>query len=453
MFLKGKYKTMFYKEISVKLCIQCNSSKYKFSAMKFRGKNLSCTICNKGVRTNNCILCYQCDHFIHQQCSNLSNKDIKQIENLDYAWSCNICNSDTYPFSSLNSKQLAMVFNPPSLNVGRKPKVKSKTNKCCFLCKNSVVNNKHYKNKYIYYNKVRVLLCITCSKNIEEKVEDRALIEYLDCTVCNKLVNFESVFCNICLHWVDAHCCNLNEYDLNQISDPDYGDWICLPCNVNIFPFWGYDTRLNNSSNMSQNIYYKKLYETFPDCSICNKIVRTKSSLCCSLCRHWVDRKCISTFNRDSESIDSYESMTRYYKNRDWFCFTCSKNIFPFLSLSDEDFSIECYEFRTKLKNENIKSICKSLMHIDAFDDIDATDKTYTIDLDTVNPDNGIPLTSNCQYIFDLNELPNKTAEISVINFNIRSIRKNFSKFSEMLHSSNIKFDVITLTESWLDKK
>ena len=42
-------------------------------------------------------------------------------------------------------------------------------------------------------------------------------------------------------------------------------------------------------------------------------------------------------------------------------------------------------------------------------------------------------------------------AEISIINFNIRSIKKNFEKFTNLICSSNTSFDVITLTESWMD--
>ena len=43
--------------------------------------------------------------------------------------------------------------------------------------------------------------------------------------------------------------------------------------------------------------------------------------------------------------------------------------------------------------------------------------------------------------------------EISVINFNIRSIRSNFGSFAEILSNFAVSFDVITLTETWLDDK
>ena len=38
-----------------------------------------------------------------------------------------------------------------------------------------------------------------------------------------------------------------------------------------------------------------------------------------------------------------------------------------------------------------------------------------------------------------------------MINFNIRSIRKNFKKFTDLICISNTKFDAITLTETWTD--
>lgn len=59
-------------------------------------------------------------------------------------------------------------------------------------------------------------------------------------------------------------------------------------------------------------------------------------------------------------------------------------------------------------------------------------------------------------YVFeDLNTcnnyLCNTTADLKVIHMNIRSINKNFSEFCVMLQNFDIRFDVIILTETWLD--
>ena len=55
-------------------------------------------------------------------------------------------------------------------------------------------------------------------------------------------------------------------------------------------------------------------------------------------------------------------------------------------------------------------------------------------------------------YIFNgqNNTNPNEP-EISIVNFNIRSIKATFSKFNDFLSSCDTKFNVITLTESWMD--
>ena len=59
-----------------------------------------------------------------------------------------------------------------------------------------------------------------------------------------------------------------------------------------------------------------------------------------------------------------------------------------------------------------------------------------------------------CEYIFNgqyKNNINPNEPEISVINFNIRSIKANFSNFTDFLSICDTKFDVITLTESWMD--
>ena len=103
----------------------------------------------------------------------------------------------------------------------------------CFACKNPVPKN-NYKNKTIIYNNELVKLCKTCGQNQSKLNYDN--IEYLNCTICTKTVNNESIFCSRCQSWVHPDCANLNRKDLEIIGNSSYGDWFCPPCIHSIFP-------------------------------------------------------------------------------------------------------------------------------------------------------------------------------------------------------------------------
>ena len=71
-------------------------------------------------------------------------------------------------------------------------------------------------------------------------------------------------------------------------------------------------------------------------------------------------------------------------------------------------------------------------------------------DIDKFDPDKNFVFEDNCEYVFNTNTNISNESEISIINFNIRSIRMNFEKFTDLICNSNTKFDVITLTETWI---
>ena len=73
-------------------------------------------------------------------------------------------------------------------------------------------------------------------------------------------------------------------------------------------------------------------------------------------------------------------------------------------------------------------------------------------DFDQSNPDKNFSFVGSCDYINSLDQLKTYEPEISVMNFNIRSIKMNFESFTNLLTSSKVKIDIITLTESWLDE-
>ena len=86
--------------------------------------------------------------------------------------------------------------------------------------------------------------------------------------------------------------------------------------------------------------------------------------MCCQLCFHWVHKKCIGKFSKKG---GTFEEMNSFYKNKDWFCFRCSRSIFPFMSLCDEDFLIACNGLDKRSMNNNLKNIQNKLSEMNFF--------------------------------------------------------------------------------------
>ena len=130
----------------------------------------------------------------------------------------------------------------------------------------------------------------------------------------------------------------------------------------------------------------------------------------------------------------------------------CLKSMFPLIALPDDEFLLACLE-TFKCVSPSMREICRSLIHLDVLnDDTDNFKFDEKSLLDGIDPDKNSFLIANSQYIFDINELKvTHEPEISVINFNIRSIRQNFYSFNNILSNMAINFDVITLTETWVD--
>ena len=362
--IKGKYKLLNYKNTCVKVCTNCNSKTHKACKLKYKGKFLDCSICNKAVLYNQSILCQNCDCFVHQKCTKLSNAGIKAIENSIDFWTCSKCMAGIYPFADLDTQQLACAINPSTKKIVKKKRLYFSKQQC-LACKNYIPRKK-YKNKSIIYNGNYAKLCPDCSIPGNNKLRDQTLIEYLDCSYCMKEVKHESVLCSICQHWTDADCAKLDKMDLNKINDHAYGDWFCYSCVSSIFPMMEtHDFDIKESTNN---------FQKFLDCSVCTKNV-TGQSLCCFMCSHWVHKRCIDKFsnkrynskNSTVPSVQSFDYMNTFYKNRDWFCPKCSESIFPLIGVDDDEFMAICYSSQYTM-TKNIEKICKNLIKIDAFD-------------------------------------------------------------------------------------
>ena len=260
-----------------------------------------------------------------KKCTSLSSEDIIHIENTNNIWHCSICMDDLFPFSQLNSTTLNNVMNPRVSTNRRTPvstpiRAVSIPKSQCFACKNPVPRN-HYKNKNIIYNNELIKLCKICAHDQSKLKHDN--IEYLYCTICTKTVNYESIFCSLCQHWIHPDCAKLKRKDISTIGDSSYGDWFCPPCSQSIFPYIESEEKLKTIESTE--------FITYNDCGTCFKKVQG-DSICCGICKHWVHRKCIDKFPKNRKlKTETFENVNNFYKDRDWFCFECSRPIFPVL--------------------------------------------------------------------------------------------------------------------------
>ena len=94
---------MNYKNTTVKICSSCNVKKLKACAANYKSTFLDCSICQKAVIYNSTILCSNCDHWVHQKCTELTKNDITIMENSSISWFCDKCCCDIFPFSQIDT--------------------------------------------------------------------------------------------------------------------------------------------------------------------------------------------------------------------------------------------------------------------------------------------------------------------------------------------------------------
>ena len=314
------------------------------------------------------------------------------------------------------------------------PKLKSKQS---FTCPNTVAKDK-YRSKYFLYNDQKQCLCRECSKlGRDIPVRKKDLIEFLDCSVCSKEVKYESIFCNLCQHWVHPYCNKIDKLELGKLSK-SVDDWHCLKCNLEIYPN---DLILENTVLKNNKLNPIHDFITYDECSVYWKKVTGNETLACSYCNHWVHKQCIGYFKNRAE----YQNFLHYYSTKHWDCPTCMSDILPFTLLLDMNVQ------PVYLNKDNFQHIYTDLHSIDFFKTIDADEITHNRYLNEIDPDINHPTIDTCNYIIDTNNLSIKSSkELVMMTFNIRSIKKNFDNFTKLLSSITVKVHIICLTESWL---
>ena len=433
---QNKYRLVNYKNFPRKVCFHCTPAAHKICKKKYTDVKVDCGICTKPVLYNKCVKCDYCNHMIHSTCSYLNKSDVRKIEK-DGNFMCFNCTQSIFPFAN---EHIDHTKTDPSKNQSKKMKEQ------CFLCTNIVDKKLRHSKHLIVYNGAIERLCLKCSLKRSLPLKNHSLVEYLECTVCQKSVKYEGILCELCRHWSHPDCYDLNSKDLASMN-ADQSDWFCGKCLEENLPILSFQKESEPKTSKADS------FKTHIECSICSKDVKNVQSINCSLCHHWVHAKCIHKF-----SARSFREFNRTYKNQDWFCPPCLAEALPFIELNNEDFYVTCLEIsrNTDLSSSELKTICKQLQNMKMYDQLSFNDNNDSDHHDLfdkhnqLDPDNHFSNTDNCKYIFNMKEVVMKNSTLSVMTYNIRSLRHKFDSLKDQLSILSKELDIICLSETWL---
>ena len=427
-----------------RVCKNCNQNRHKTLMKCYKENDVQCKICLKPVMNKKCISCSICDNFYHGKCVNLNKAEINKIETICKFYLCPNCNKQNFP----------MISEPVDENVEKVSNIN--VSKQCLTCTNSIPKMYYY-NKNIVYNSKPEHLCETCGPlELNTPVRDINLIEFMNCTICKRYVKYEAVFCNKCQHWIHPHCNGINKKELTSLQECT-SNWYCMSCNLDIFP-----SHLLKSSNKSTRhdksiIWQQKEcmnydeYRTYTNCSVCSKKVSGVQTLCCSTCNHWIHKNCIGYFKNRAE----YQDFLTFYSDKTWDCPVCLSNMLPFIFLDNEEFImllLDIYSAPTYINRDNYKKVYKNLQDSEFFQiSTDECKNEHNRYLMNIDPDVNFMIEDTCNYTINTEDIIIKSSkELTMMTFNIRSIKKNFKNFTNLLSRIQCKLHVICLTESWL---
>ena len=175
-------------------------------------------------------------------------------------------------------------------------------------------------------------------------------------------------------------------------------------------------------------------------CGICSKEVITNAIECC-LCNYWIHNRCADLTKRE---------LTKLKGEAYWCCKNC-KTALPFDEVDDYEFmNINCNEDVKVCSNVN-SSLNDSLPYM-SYDYSEYRSSDFE---KRVDPNNNFfnTVSTKCAYYTEDNfnkHFINNTG-LSIIHFNARSLSKNLSDIKGFLSGLNHSFDIIAISETWLD--
>lgn len=178
-------------------------------------------------------------------------------------------------------------------------------------------------------------------------------------------------------------------------------------------------------------------------CILCNKNV-VIDAIECSLCLRWVHRKCAKLTKRQ---LDLFSK-----NGNDWYCIYCI-SVFPFHGLEDDELlytqlydelSVKSYDLYKSCSKFNVKTFANADFKLNAREmDLDPDLNFYNI------------VISKCNYYTEsqFSQIVDRQTGFSIIHFNARSLKSNFSKIKDYLEELDTHFDVIAISETWLSEE
>ena len=174
-------------------------------------------------------------------------------------------------------------------------------------------------------------------------------------------------------------------------------------------------------------------------CNKCNKKIISNANINCDLCGLSYHKKCFTQYPRLKKYV--------YINN----CFHCCSSIFPFSGLYGSEFHEALFEFQyTQYDLVSYSSLSQTFKENDnLYSCRESSDILKDIDPDQCSMDNWD--TKTCKYYFPSQLTSMNVNQFSIFHLNIRSLRKNFEKLKILIGVTKIHFDVIVLSETWLD--
>ena len=173
-----------------------------------------------------------------------------------------------------------------------------------------------------------------------------------------------------------------------------------------------------------------------------------------------MSRKCFSLLPKCeicSNKLSSFEvTCSAYFSfsvshDNTLICLSCSK-LFPFQDLDDDEFLVLNSFPDLNLSLASIYNECQNY-NFKPFNYTEFANSDFHRDID---PENNFfnRINLECEYYTEsqINHTITNKQGLSIIHFNCRSINANFEKIEEFLQNIDHTFDVIALTETWLNE-
>ena len=164
----------------------------------------------------------------------------------------------------------------------------------------------------------------------------------------------------------------------------------------------------------------------YPCGTCCKPVAVNHRAILCDICNKWIHAKCNGIDKTHYEALIDQENS--------WCCINCINNSLPFL-LSDEGGSLQGKINNSSNNSPKVYDIYKDIDNIKINEEID-------------------PILNNCLY-YDLTEFSNISKEneaLAVLHLNIASLALHLDELQSILANSNVKFDVIGITETGFNK-